>query len=103
MLGLPRRLVRTAKSGAAALCLGIYLLLQLMAAVPAFHAWVHPDANDPAHNCAVTLLTNGEVHSPAAEVTVVSRPPPLVFQAPLRDVAFVSADIRLLPGRDPPV
>jgi hypothetical protein len=74
-----------------------------MAAVPAFHAWVHSDAGTPGHECAVTLFLQGQVHSPATDVAVAPCLPLLVSYAPARGVDFASADVRLLPSRGPPV
>jgi hypothetical protein len=94
--------MRAAKSGAAFFCLGVFLLVQSMAAVPALHAWAHPDARDPGHECAVTLFLHGQLHSSATEVAVTKHPPVLVSQAPVRRVDLVSSDVRLLPSRGPP-
>jgi hypothetical protein len=94
--------MRAVKSGSSVLCLGLFLLVQAMAAVPAFHAWFHLDAGDPGHECAVTLFLNGQVHSPTTDVEVTKSLPVLVFYAPARGVDFVSADVRLLPSRGPP-
>jgi hypothetical protein len=95
--------MRAAKSGAGFFCLSAFLLVQFMAAVPAFHAWAHQDARDPGHECAVTLFLHGQIHSPVTEVEVTRHLPVLVFHAPARGVDFVSADVRLLPSRGPPV
>jgi len=94
--------MRPAKGDAGFICLVVFLLLQIMAAVPAFHAWAHPDARDPGHECVVTLLLHGQVHSPATEVEVTKPLPLLLSPAPARRVDFVSADVRLLPSRGPP-
>jgi len=94
--------MRAAKNGAGFFCLSVFLLVQLMAAVPAFHTWAHQDARDPGHECAVTLFLHGQVHSPATEVEVTKNLPVLISPAPARRVAFVSADVRLLPSRGPP-
>jgi hypothetical protein len=94
--------MRAAKSGVSSFGLGIFLLVQTLAAVPAFHAWVHQDASAPGHECAVTLFLNGQVHSPTTDVAVAPCPPLLVSHAPARGVNFVSADVRLLPSRGPP-
>ena len=99
---LAKRVMRAAKSGASLFCLSAFLLVQLMAAVPAFHAWAHQDASDPSHQSAVTLRLQGQVHSPATEVAAAKDQPVLTFQVPARRIAFVSADVRLLPSRGPP-
>jgi hypothetical protein len=76
--------MRAAKSGAAFFCLGVFLLVQIMAAVPAFHAWAHHDAGDPGHECAVTLFLHGQVHTPATTVEVTKQPPVFVSRAGAR-------------------
>jgi hypothetical protein len=83
--------------------LALFLLLQAMAALPALHALVHPDAADPDHECAVTFFAHGQVDAPDTAAPVFHAPAPPVFSQPLPRVIFVSADIRLLPGRGPPV
>jgi hypothetical protein len=95
--------MRAAKSGIGSFCLGAFLLVQTMAAVPALHAWVHSDAGAPGHECAVTLFLSGKVHSATTDVAVAPCPPLLVSYAPSLGVDFVSVDVRLLPGRGPPV
>jgi hypothetical protein len=94
--------MRAVKSGAAAFSLGVFLLVQTMAVVPAFHAWVHHDAGEPNHECAATLFLNGQVYSPTTVVEAPPCPPVLVSCAPACGVDFVSADVRLLPSRGPP-
>jgi hypothetical protein len=96
-------MMRAAKRGAGLLCLGILVFVQAMATVPAFHAWAHQDASDPSHECAVTLFVHGQVHSPSTEVEVTKSSSGLFFYLPPRSVEFVSADVRLLPSRGPPV
>jgi hypothetical protein len=94
--------MRAVKSGAGVFCLGAFLIVQFMAAVPAFHAWFHHDAADPNHECAVTLFLHGQIHSAATGVEAVKCSPVLISLAPTRSADFVSADVRLLPGRGPP-
>jgi hypothetical protein len=97
-----RKIMRAVKCGAGVFCLGVFLLVQTMAAVPAFHSWFHHDAADPNHECAVTLLLNGQLHSPDIDVQAGPCPPLLVSHAPARCVDFVATDVRLLPSRGPP-
>jgi hypothetical protein len=99
---LAKRFMRAAKNGAGFFCLGVFLLVHVMAAVPAFHAWAHQDAREPGHECAVTLILHGQVHTPVTEVEVAKHQPILFSSAPARSVHFISADVRLLPSRGPP-
>jgi hypothetical protein len=94
--------MRAVKSAARVFCLGVFLLVQTMAAVPAFHAWVHHDAADPSHECAVTFFLHGQVHSPTTDVEAAPCPPLRISHAPPRRADFVSTDVRLLPSRGPP-
>ena len=48
----------------------IVLLLNLLAAAPALHELVHPDAGNPDHECAITLFAHGQVDAPVANVPV---------------------------------
>ena len=97
-----RRIMSAVKSGVGVFYLGVFVLVQIMAAVPALHAWVHHDAGDPNHECAVTLFQNGQVHVPNTNVEPVKCPPDLISHAPASCPDFVSADVRLLPSRGPP-
>ena len=94
--------LRKKRQSVSALLLGLFLCLQAMAVFPALHALVHPDACDPDHECAVTLFAHGQVDAPNTAAPVFRAPAVLIFsQSPPR-LIFVSADIRLLPGRGPP-
>jgi hypothetical protein len=94
--------MRAANSGVSSLCLGVFLLVQILAAAPDLHSWFHQDAGAPGHECAVTLFLSGQVHSPNTDVAVAPCPPLLISLAPARGVEFVSADVRLFPSRGPP-
>ncbi len=94
--------MRAAKSGVSSLSLGVFLLVQILAAVPDLHSWFHQDAGAPGHECAVTLFLHGQVHSPSTDVALAPCPRLLFSFAPAPGVEFVSADVRLLPSRGPP-
>lgn len=97
-----RNSFKEARQGVAALCLLLFLAVQAMAAVPALHALVHSDSNDPSHQCAVTLLLHGKVHSGDATVQPAQSAPEFVAETFLGDGVLVSSDVRLLPSRGPP-
>jgi hypothetical protein len=98
-----RHFFKEARQGVAALCLLILLAVQAMAVFPSLHALVHNDSTDPSHRCAVTMLLHGQVHATGGAVEVI-RNAPIFFARPLATSAvFVSADVRLLPSRGPPV
>jgi hypothetical protein len=93
---------RKAKRACAALWLGVFLLLQAMVVFPGLHELFHSDAADADHHCAVTLFTHGQVHGADAAVPVLRPEPAAVFIQAWSEAVFVSADVRLLPGRGPP-
>jgi hypothetical protein len=97
-----KRLVRAAKSGMGVFSLGIFLLVQIMAAAPSVHAWFHHDAARPGHDCAVTMFLHGQVHAPATTVNAAITRPVFGYQLTARSADFISADVHLLPSRGPP-
>ena len=52
------------KTSAVLLC-GMVLFLTALAASPSLHQWFHHDADDPDHECAVTLFVHGQVSAAA--------------------------------------
>jgi|ERR1700677_256791 len=97
-----RSLMKYAKKGVAAFCLGLFLLVEAMAAVPALHVFFHHDAGDPGHECAVTLFTHGQAHHSVTTLVVVRAAPLVWRQSPMPACVFISADVRFLPCRGPP-
>lgn len=93
---------RARRRYAAAFLLSLLLSLQAMVALPGLHAWFHPDASDPDHECAVTLFAHGQVEAASPAVAVQRAPERLIVSDPLPSAIFVSADFRLLPSRGPP-
>ena len=79
------------------------LVLVTLAASPVAHAWLHPDAHDSDHDCAVTLYAQGTT-VPLAVVAV----PSVVWRqvevaAPHSETCLPTAPSYLLPpGRGPP-
>jgi len=54
-----------------ALVLAHLLLIMAMAASPELHKWIHQDADDDDHDCAVTLFIHGaSSDAPVAAVVV---------------------------------
>ena len=89
---------------AIALLLAVMVLgLAILATSPIAHAWLHPDAHDRNHSCAVTLYAQGTT-VPLAVVSV----PSIVWRqvdvvAPRRATCVRTASSYLLPpGRGPP-
>lgn len=80
----------------------LYIFIVTMAASPAIHHFIHPDADQGSHHCAATLLSQGQVDA-ASIGTVVVRPDLLLgnFILPAAP-ELATADYRLMPGRAPP-
>ena len=89
---------------AVAVSLILFLWLQLaMAASETLHKFIHADADQPGHECAVTLFAHGQVETSPVDVPVLPpitgvettpQPVPVVFSAPGQ---------QLPPGRGPPL
>jgi hypothetical protein len=90
------------RQAASAFLLGLFLSVQAMVALPALHAWVHPKANDPDHECAVTLLSHGQVEASGATTPAFCAPTRVIETQALPEIVFVSTDVRLHPSRGPP-
>ena len=97
------RLNRLGKPALAVLLLGLVLLLNAMAAVPALHELIHKDADEAGHQCAVTLFAHGHVESAIGHVPVVL-PAAVIEITPHFIFSLFSPAIENLPlGRAPPV
>jgi hypothetical protein len=62
---------------AATFAAAIFLWSLALSASPQLHKAIHPDANQPGHTCAVTLVASGSFTHSAA-VPLVSAPVPVV-------------------------
>jgi hypothetical protein len=90
------------KASAVLLC-AMVLFLAALAASPSLHEWLHHDANEPDHDCAITLFAHGQVNA----TTIV---PVMAVVAALfggvallaRTFELASADYRFSPSRAPP-
>ncbi len=52
-------------------CAALVMLLAILAASPALHEWLHHDAGDADHECAVTLFQHG-ADAVVAAITVAA-------------------------------
>ena len=87
----------------ASLLTGLVLLVNVMAASPSLHEWVHPDAGRSGHQCAVTLFAHGQVDLSTVDV-LPAAPLPWVASGPSAEISVFSPAIEYLPaGRAPPV
>jgi hypothetical protein len=90
------------KASAILLC-AMVLFLAALAASPSLHECLHHDANEPNHECAITLFAHGQVNA----TTIV--PVMAVVAALFGGIALLantfelaSADYRFSPSRAPP-
>jgi hypothetical protein len=56
-----------------------FLTALALTAVPQWHEWIHPDANSPRHECAVTLINSGGCEKIAAAPLVAAPAPVFHF------------------------
>ena len=80
----------------------LFLLTVSLAASSTFHRFLHKDADSRQHQCAVTLLTQGQVETPVFDARVVV-PEARIELSRLASILIprVAAEI-LPPGRAPP-
>jgi hypothetical protein len=90
------------KASAVLLCATV-LFLAALAASPSLHQWLHHDADEADHDCAVTLFAHGQVNA----TTIV--PVMAIVAALFGGIALLantfelaSADYRFSPSRAPP-
>jgi hypothetical protein len=100
---LKKPFVRWSKLSLGGLLVGCVLLLNALAASPSLHEWVHTDAGQTDHQCAVTLFAHGQMDASFAIVAVMVPSSPADF-FPQPSVSVSSAIVETLPpGRGPPV
>src|SRR5438445_8261620 len=73
----------------------IYLVLISLASSTQLHQALHPDANQPGHHCAITIVAQGQIDSPVC----VSLGPVSVWceYFPPVSLSFPCAQVDLLP------
>ena len=82
----------------------LFVALQVFASSGALHKAFHAEADSPGHHCVVTLLTHGQVNTPILPSLWVTFAAALIFFLPLvQSAALSSSDLRLAPGRAPPL
>jgi hypothetical protein len=95
--------IRYFKRHLVSLLVCLVLLLDAMTAFPDLHELIHHDANDPGHQCAVTLFAHGQVDSPVVEVAAIIPLAPIEF-LPRIPVSISNVLLEPLPPvRGPPV
>jgi hypothetical protein len=79
-------------------------MASLSSASSAFHQWVHRDAAQQDHQCAITLLGKHQILSSDVSSILVATDLGLILAAlPAQTAAFPSVDFCLSPSRAPPV
>jgi hypothetical protein len=78
-------------------------LLNAMTASPSLHEWLHADAAQHSHQCAVTLFAHGKMDLAGVQVAVIATSAP-VEKLAVADFSCFAPAIKNLPaGRAPPV
>lgn len=91
------------RRGIALLLLGLFLFVQAMTQFESLHHAVHPDSHQPNHQCAVTMLQDGQVDVPPSGLVSVVVPRDVeVAAVRFAPMVFVSFDFILLPSCGPP-
>lgn len=82
-----------------------HMLAVAMALCPALHEWLHHDANESGHHCAVTVIINGQLDRPDVAIVQVTKVPLLVTADGLLDPSQpLRVALRTTPGeRAPPL
>ncbi len=87
----------------AVFALVLFLTLQLFVSSESLHKLIHPDADSPDHECAITLFTHGQVNTPVATLPTVFFVAALFFLLPLFQSAVLSSfNYRFSASRAPP-
>ena len=98
------RVCRFTKPAVAALMLGLWLALLGLSASEKLHHCLHADAAHPEHDCLVTALAKGTaLDVPQPEIVVQPAPEVRLLAATEQRPIFSRIDLRLVPGRAPPV
>jgi hypothetical protein len=48
----------------------LFLMLLALASSPILHKWIHDDADDAGHDCAVTLILSGKSDAPPSSASI---------------------------------
>jgi hypothetical protein len=97
-----RRLFRPGTAAIAALLVGMVLLLNAMAACHELHKWFHKDADQPGHECAVTIFAHGKVESVTVEIPAIVPAASIESTPQVEFSVFTTVVENLPPGRAPP-
>ena len=99
---IPQPRAQRQKLAIALLTLGLWITLQAFGASARLHSWLHADAASPGHQCAITIISHGQIDS-APSQALVTRPELSQLVAPvIVTLILVESDHRLQPERGPP-
>jgi hypothetical protein len=88
----------------AAVSLALFLVLVVFSSSEQLHKLIHPDADSPGHQCAITMLVQGQVDTPSSSLVVIAFVCALFFVLPpLIAAVFSSFDYRFSASRAPPL
>jgi hypothetical protein len=93
---------QTARLVAGLLLVGLFLLGQALAASALLHEWLHEDAANPTHVCAVTVLSHSQTEAPMLAVSAPSPASCTTAVEPPRFLLLLPPAFLLLPERAPP-
>ena len=95
---------RTHRSVWSVVCLASFLALLLFSSSPRLHKLIHPDADSADHQCAITMLAQGQVNAPVTPPVLVAFVPFLFSLLPPLQLAPISSfDYRFSSSRAPPL
>lgn len=86
----------------AVLLVGLVLLLNALEASEPLHKLFHHDADQPGHECAITLFAHGNVELASVDVPVVVPTAWIETTAAIKSFVPTTATAILPPGRAPP-
>lgn len=93
-----------ARRAGAVVSLVFFLALLLFTSSHRLHKLIHPDADSPDHQCAITMLAHGQVNASALPPVLVAFVATLFFLLPPLQSALVSSfEYRFCPSRAPPL
>ncbi len=91
------------KSLVSLLALAVYVFVAALAASPELHRLFNHAAADPDHQCAATILAQGQLDTMPATVTFVLPCAVALPTLPAEPLYLASPEFWLLPERAPPV
>ena len=76
--------------------IALYLLVLAMAASPALHHWLHDDADEDGHQCAVVTVYQGQLDRPATEPVIATLAPVIWWEPRVQHYALTISRLFLV-------